>query len=148
MGIQGEYIMLLRHSLWHYGRFINPVDVFAWIPSWSAKIEACSSTGSFRLPATLLTPNLSQMLQSTAKRPTTSRSVDNITHAFYDDWLSELTSVKEGFEAARSSTTESLYFPSSVALAYQIIGLRQRLSSLLDEHKVHQICFLLTQRVV
>ena len=76
------------------------------------------------------------MLQTVAKRPVTNRTVDNITHNFYEDWLSELTAVKKEFEAARSSAPDSPYFPSSVALAYLIIGLRQRLSSLLDEHKV------------
>lgn len=80
------------------------------------------------------------MLQAVAKRPVTNRVVATITHNFYEDWLTELAAVKKEFEAARNSTEDSLYFPSSVALAYRILGLRQRLSSLLDEHKVRSIC--------
>lgn len=79
------------------------------------------------------------MLQAVAKRPMTNRVVASITHDFYEDWLTEVAAVKKEFEAARNVTENSLYFPSSVALAYRILGLRQRLSSLLDEHKVQHI---------
>ena len=84
----------------------------------------------------ILTFRMSQMLQAIAKRPATKRTVTNITRTFYEDWLSELSAVKEGFESARSRLPDSLYFPSSVALAYKIIGLQQRLSSFVEEHKV------------
>ncbi len=76
------------------------------------------------------------MLQAVAKRPATLRAVATISRTFYGDWSEELAAVKKEFETAGSCLPTSLYFPSNVALAHQILSMRRRLSILLDEHKV------------
>lgn len=69
-------------------------------------------------------------------RPAIKRCIAAITHSFYEEWLSELAAVKKAFEAARLSPPDNLYFPGSVAQVSEILGLRHRLASLLEQHKV------------
>ena len=81
-------------------------------------------------------PGDAQMLQNMSRQPAIGQTVVAITQTFYEDWLSELGVVKKAFESARLARPESNHFPGSVAQAYHILALRQRLSSLLEEHKV------------
>lgn len=68
------------------------------------------------------------------------RCVRELTSRFYGEWLAEVAAVKRAFEVVRQGTRGAAYLPDTVAQALEVVALRQRLQSLLDEHKASPPC--------
>lgn len=80
-----------------------------------------------------------QVLQGATYRPAIRQAVSQLTHSFYGAWMEELAAVKLSFESARLARADegkADFLPQSVAQAYQVVGLRQRLTVLFELHQV------------